>query len=177
MNTLLLYTIGHSNRSIDDFVAILANWQIRTLVDIRSRPASDRFPHFCMEPLRESLTSQGLIYHWAGKQMGGNRKPTKVSRHTAIEDASLRAFADHMDTDAFKISARQLLNLAAKAPLAIMCAEKNPQHCHRMLISDFLVLQGVEIEHLIGMQESFTHELSGAARRESAELIYDRHTD
>ena len=80
-----------------------------------------------------------------------------------------------METELFQESAIQLVNLAARSPTAILCAERSPQRCHRRLIADYLVLRGMEIIHLIGVEDARIHQLSPEARRESAQLIYDRH--
>jgi uncharacterized protein (DUF488 family) len=81
-----------------------------------------------------------------------------------------------MDTDAFQRAAAQLRNLAGKSPTAVMCAERLPERCHRGLLADFLTLQGVRVVHLIDVDEVREHALSPGARRESAQLVYDRNT-
>lgn len=93
--------------------------------------------------------------------------------HLAL-DEGLRGFADHMDTDAFQKGAAQLQHLAARGVCAMLCAERDPTHCHRSLIADYLTLQGLGVVHLIAPGESREHVLSPAARRESAALVYDR---
>lgn len=173
MQTPTLYTIGHGNRSIGELISLLQERNIQALVDIRAQPHSRRFPHFSMDPLRESLDSAGIQYHWAGRHLGGRRTAQTDSSHQALQEG-LRGYADHMLTDTFHKAATQLVNMAAKTNLAILCAERLPQDCHRRLIADYLTLQGVEVIHLIAENESRPHQLSPEARRESAQLIYDR---
>lgn len=174
--SLDLYTLGHSNRSLDDFIALLAVAGIRTLVDVRAQPQSARHPHFGQDSLRDALGGAGIEYHWAGRQLGGHRPARADSPHTALKEDGLRGYADYMDGDAFKKAAVQLIGLARRAPCAILCAERDPLHCHRSLIADYLTLQGVEVRHLIEPGETRAHQLRPEARRESQQLVYDRHT-
>jgi uncharacterized protein (DUF488 family) len=169
-----LYTVGHGNRSMEEFISMLAEKGIRTLVDVRAQPHSSRHPHFSKGMLREATEAIGIVYHLAGRHLGGRRVARADSPHRAL-DEGLRGYADYMDTDYFQNSATQLVNLAAKSPTSILCAESSPQRCHRRLLADYLVLRGVEVIHLIGAGDARVHQLSPEARRESAQLIYDRH--
>lgn len=171
-----LYTLGHSNREAAAFVDLLATAEIRTLVDIRAQPQSERYPHFGEECLREALASAGIQYHWAGRHLGGRRTARKDSPHTALSADGLRGYADHMDGEPFRKAAVQLLVLARRAPTAVLCAERDPLQCHRSLLADYLTLQGVEVLHLIDTGETRLHQLRPEARRESQQLVYDRHT-
>jgi uncharacterized protein (DUF488 family) len=174
MSAVTLYTIGHGNRSMEELASLLTDQSIRTLVDVRAQPYSDRFPHFSEGPLRRAMEELEIVYHWAGRQLGGHRAPRPDSPHRTLEEG-LRGYADYMETDFFQQSAAQLVNLAAKSPTAILCAEISPQRCHRRLIADYLVLRGEEVIHLIAVGDAHVHHLSPEARRESAQLIYDRH--
>lgn len=171
-DTHILYTIGHSNRSIDDFLEMLKVNEIEILVDVRARPASARFPHFNQPQLRASVEKAGITYHWAGRQLGGLRGAQEDSPHTALRNDQLRGFADYMLSRDFERAATQLINLARHATSAVLCAEKDPAFCHRSLIADYLVLQGMTVMHIIGA-EVREHYLRPEARKESAELIYD----
>ncbi len=171
---LTLYTIGHSNRSIEGLLDLLHRADVRQLVDVRANPSSQRFPQFNGDTLREALEEVKVAYHWAGRHLGGHRQGLSQSLHVALGDAALRAYADHMETEVFARSAGQLINLARRGPLAVMCAEKHPQNCHRSLIADYLTLQGHRILHLIDEHSTEEHLLDARARRESGRLIYDR---
>lgn len=173
---LTLYTVGHSNRPIEELLNLLRRANIRQLVDVRAKPSSQRFSQFNGEALREMLEEMEVAYHWAGRHLGGHRQSRSQSPHIALGDTSLRAYADHMETDVFARAAGQLLNLARRGPLAMMCAEKHPQHCHRSLIADYLTLQGHRVLHLIDENATEEHLFDARARRESGRLVYDRLT-
>lgn len=169
-----LYSVGHSNRSAEALLEVLRRAGIRTLVDVRAYPHSQRFPHFDADALRAALEAAAITYHWAGRQLGGRRRPAAVSRHIALPDDGLRGYADYMETDSFARAATQLVNLAGQAPTVIMCAERLPEQCHRSLLADYLTLQGHRVMHLLEPGEVREHRLSAQARRESLQLIYDR---
>ena len=170
---LTLWTIGHSNRPIAELIAMLTQAAIATLVDVRAQPHSARHPQFNEESLRESCGQANIVYHWAGRHLGGKRAMRFDSPHVAL-DEDRRGFADHMGTEIFKKALSQFVGLAARAPTPMLCAERDPEHCHRALIADYLTLQGMRVVHLIAPGESREHLLSPQARRESAALIYDR---
>lgn len=168
-----LYTVGHSQRSLEELIGLLAEAGIRCLVDVRRYPTSKRFPHFASDRLRAACVAAAITYHWAGERLGGYRPTTVDSPHTALADG-LRGYADYMESEPFARNIAQLKKLAESAPTTILCAEKRPQDCHRLLISDFLWSQGVAIEHLIDPGVRETHQLSSCARLTQGKLIYDR---
>lgn len=174
MTPLTLYTLGHGHRTGTELITLLQSAGITCLVDVRAQPQSHRHPQFSEAALRQQLNPHGIVYHWGGRQLGGFRTPRPDSPHTALRAEGLRGFADHMETDEFQIGIRQLLNLAAKSPVAILCAETLPEHCHRSLIADYLTLNGVRVMHLIEPGTSREHQLHPNARTESGRLIYDR---
>lgn len=174
MSDAPLYTVGHSNRALEELLELLRQAGVQTLVDVRARPYSDRYPHFSGDALRKGVEAASLVYHWAGRQIGARRPPRSDSPHAALTNEALRGYADYMDTDEFKRGVAQLRRLAARAPTAILCAERLPEDCHRSLIADYLTLQGARVLHLIGSGETREHQLRPEARRESGQLIYDR---
>lgn len=171
-----VYTIGHSTRSIEQLLNLLHAAGVRLLVDIRSQPASTRYPQFESESLRRELEDAGLQYHWAGRSLGGLRTPRSDSPHIALRNDALRGFADHMSSDSFKKGAAQLINLAGRAATAVLCAERLPENCHRQLLSDYLLLQGLSVVHLLEPGLRREHQLTVQARRDSSRLVYDRLT-
>jgi uncharacterized protein (DUF488 family) len=173
MRNCTLYTVGHSSRAAAELVELLERHGITALVDVRAQPHSSRYPQFAADSLRRTLDLVAIVYHWAGRQMGGRRASQAGSQHFALE-ARLRGYADYMETDSFGRAATQLVNMATRAPTAILCAERLPEHCHRRLIADYLMLQGLRVIHLIDLDEAREHVLSAEARRESAQLVYDR---
>lgn len=175
MQAVTLFTIGHSHRPLDELLAVLKEAGIAILVDVRAEPHSRRYPQFNEDALRAACSPVNIVYHWAGRHLGGMRSLRPGSPHVAL-DAGRRGFADHMDSEIFRKAVVQLATMAARASTAILCAEREPEYCHRALIADYLLLQGARIVHLLAPGERREHLLSPQARRESATLIYDRNT-
>jgi uncharacterized protein (DUF488 family) len=173
MEPLTLYTVGHGNRTLEELLALLREQGIQSLVDVRAQPHSGHNPQFSEAVLRAALAGEDMLYHWAGRQLGGRRPPQPASRHGALAE-DLRGYADYMDSAAFRQAALQLQGMAAQGATAILCAEREPAHCHRRLIADYLTLRGVRVVHLLTAGDCCEHMLSPEVRRESAELIYDR---
>jgi len=167
-----LYTIGHSTRTLDEFLTVLHTHEIRTLVDIRSLPASRRLPHFNREWLEKTLPQAGIAYVWM-KALGGRRKKIRDdSPNVALRNDSFRNYADYMLTPDFERGAAELIKLAEHSRTAHMCAERVYFHCHRMLVSDWLVAHGHEVLHIDGTGSPRRHELMAEARVVDGQLIY-----
>ena len=175
MTELTLFTVGHSNRTLAQLTDLLRGARVKILIDVRAYPVSARLPHFSSDSIRAAMDSIGITYHWAGRALGGMRKPHPESRHLALDVQGLRGYADYMETREFETAVRQLAALAGRGRTALLCAERQPEHCHRSLIADYLVLNGALVVHLIDFAEQRVHRLRPEARRESATLIYDRH--
>jgi uncharacterized protein (DUF488 family) len=142
-----IYTIGHSTRPLDEFMALLAAHGIRQLVDIRSIPRSRRHPHFSSDALSASLRDAAIVYrHSPG--LGGLRKPRPDSRNTAWRVEGFRGYADYMETEAFRAALDELVAAARNLPTAIMCAEAVWWRCHRQLVADALVARGITVRHI-----------------------------
>ena len=168
-----LYTIGHSTRSFDELVEALGAHGIQLLVDIRSIPASRRLPHFNREWLERELPERGIEYLWM-KELGGRRKKLRAdSPHKALRSDSFRNYADHMLTPEFQQAAAELVRRAEEKPLAYMCAERVWFHCHRMMVSDYLVAQGHTVLHIDATGPTRPHQLMQVARWKDGQLIYD----
>jgi uncharacterized protein (DUF488 family) len=167
-----LYTIGHSTRTLDELIAALQAHEIRTLVDIRSIPMSRRLPHFNRESLETALPEAGIRYFWM-KELGGRRKKIRDdSPHIAIRSDSFRNYADYMLTEEFRHGIGQLLELADEGRTAYMCAERVYFHCHRMMVSDWLVAHGHEVLHIDATGPTRPHKLMQEARIIDGELLY-----
>lgn len=168
----ILYTIGHSTRTLDELVSALKAHGIKTLVDIRAFPMSRRLPHFNREALARSLPEQGIRYLWM-KALGGYRKATgKDSPHTALRNANFRNYADYTLTPEFEEAAAELVALANTSPTAYMCAERVYFRCHRMIVSDWLVANGHEVLHIDAEGPTQPHKLFTEARVVDGQLIY-----
>lgn len=170
---LQLYTIGHGNRSIDEFVSLLRAAGIGRLIDVRAHPGSRRHPQFGRGALDAALESAGVEYVWEGIALGGRRRPRRDSQHRALRNDSFRAYADHMQSVEFRDGVDRLLQLARSSPAAIMCAERLPWQCHRYMISDYLAAHGVQVLHVIDGAAPREHALRGEARLTPDGLVYD----
>lgn len=170
---MVMYTVGHGNRSADEFLGLLKSFEIACLVDVRAYAASRRHPQFAREALERSLARAGIRYVWEGEALGGRRRPAKGSPHTALRSPGFRAYADHMMTDEFRRGLERVAAIALARPAAIMCAERLPWKCHRHLISDSFVARGLTVAHIMVAGEIRLHELSKLARLREGELIYD----
>lgn len=167
-----LYTIGHSTRPLEELIEALRAHQIRTVVDIRAFPMSRRLPHFNRDSLAETLPAAGIRYVWL-KALGGYRKKIlEASPNIAMRNDSFRNYADYMLTAEFEGAVDELVRLAEEAPTAYMCAERVYFHCHRMLVSDWLVSHGHEVLHIDGTGPVRPHKLTAEARMIDGRLIY-----
>jgi len=171
-----IYTIGHGDRPIKEFIEILGDAGIECLVDVRAYPASRRHPQFARETMERSLADAAIRYVWEGKALGGRRKLAKDSPHAALKSPAFRAYAEHMGTEEFREGVARLLGLGRSTRSAIMCAERLPWECHRFLISDFLVAGGETVTHLINAGTAQDHRLNPIVRLRDGQLIYDGQT-
>lgn len=171
-----LYTIGHSTRSLDELVAALKAHGVMTLADIRAFPVSRRVPHFNRASLEAALPAAGIAYAWM-KELGGYRK--KLLEHSpnlALRSAGFRNYADYMMTSEFQKAVGELVRMAQRAPTAYMCAERVWFHCHRRLVSDWLVAHGNSVLHIDSEGPARPHPLSDEARLVGGELVYPGNT-
>jgi uncharacterized protein (DUF488 family) len=166
------WTIGHSTRSIDEFISLLKENDIKFLADVRAWPSSKRYPQFNEEALGESLTAHGIRYeHFP--ELGGKRKSKPDSRNTAWRNTSFRGYADYMETEQFQKGIERLLDVAAESgATAIMCAEAVWWRCHRSLIADYLKARGVEVMHIFGANKVELHPYTSAGRIVDGQLNY-----
>ena len=168
----VLFTIGHSTRTLDELIRALKAHRIETLVDIRSFPVSRRLPHFNRESLEKSLPEAGIRYVWM-KELGGRRKKILPdSPNVALRNDSFRNYADYMLTPEFEHAAKELVAIAESSPTAYMCAERVYFRCHRMLVSDWLVAHGNEVLHIDDEKPPRLHKQMAEARIENGKLIY-----
>jgi uncharacterized protein (DUF488 family) len=168
-----IWTIGHSTRTIDEFISSLNENAIQLLADVRAWPGSKRYPQFNKDALAESLTANGIRYeHFP--ELGGKRKSRPDSRNTAWRNASFRGYADYMEAEQFQKGIERLLDIAAETgPTAIMCAEAVWWRCHRSLIADYLKAGGVEVLHVLGANKVERHPYTSAARIVNGKLSYE----
>jgi uncharacterized protein (DUF488 family) len=168
---MIVHTIGHSTRALDEFIALLHAHGVTQLADIRTIPKSRRHPHFAGDALSESLPAAGISYrHFAG--LGGLRKPRPDSRNGGWRNASFRGYADYMQTPAFEAALEDLMAWSSAAPTAVMCAEAVWWQCHRQLVADALVARGVEVRHITSTRPAPVHSFTSFARVDEGRVTY-----
>lgn len=172
MALALVYTVGHSTRTLDEFLALLGEGGVLTLVDVRRFPGSQRHPHFAGPALAEALRRAGMAYLHE-RDLGGRRTPRRDSPNTAWRVQGFRGYADHMASAPFRAALDRLIATAERSATGIMCAEALPWRCHRRLIADALVVRGVRVCHLIAAGRMEEHRLDPAARvLDGGQVIY-----
>ena len=169
--TLKIWTIGHSTRTIEQFLELLFVNDIEAVADVRSYPGSRRYPHFNSKALSESLIEREIDYVLL-KELGGRRRARPDSPNTVWRNEAFRGYADYMETAEFKQGVHTLLRLAGIKRTAVMCAEAVWWRCHRSLIADYLKVSGVTVEHIIDARTNVIHPYSAAARIKSGKLAY-----
>lgn len=165
MTRKTLHTIGHSNRSLRDFLELLEEHEIDLLVDVRRFPASRRNPHFNQDELERATRQIGIGYRHM-KSLGGRRgRPDLDKPNDFWRVDSFRAYADYMGTPEGKDAVEELRKLTATNQAAIMCAEAVPWRCHRRLIADIFVSEGYEVVNITGRTAAHHHKPSEALKQ------------
>ncbi len=172
---VVIYTIGHSTRTLEELVGLLKENEIELLADIRSHPVSKRRPQFNREDLARRLPDYGIEYRWLGQELGGFRdRRDPNSPHTALRNPRFRNYADHTASEEFAQGIEALIALARHKRVALMCAEVLWWRCHRSLVSDYLTAcRGIEVTHILGAGKRTPHRLHRAARQAGGKLVYD----
>jgi uncharacterized protein (DUF488 family) len=168
---LVAFTVGHSTRPIDEFVALLTAHKISRLVDVRTVPRSRTNPQFNKDVLPESLKKSKIKYVHV-PELGGLRKPKKDSPNGAWRNLSFRGYADHMQTEEFARGLEKLFKWMEKDRIAIMCAEAVPWRCHRSLIADALTVRGVDAEEIVSPTKTQTHKITPFAKVKGTTITY-----
>lgn len=167
----LVLTIGHSTRSLAEFIELLKNHEAARVVDVRTVPRSRRNPQFNQETLPQALSVAGMGYiHLPG--LGGLRRPRPDSPNTGWQNDSFRGFADYMLTPEFEQNLVELMCMAQEERCVLMCAEAVPWRCHRSLIADALIVRQVRVEHILGLARRQIHRLTPWAFVQDGRLIY-----
>jgi uncharacterized protein (DUF488 family) len=171
MQKPLLYTIGHSNRPIQEFLELLEAHGIKKVIDIRTIPKSRHNPQFNQSDLRVSLKRAHIRYEHM-KKLGGLRHAHKDSLNGGWINASFRGFADYMQTTDFETGLSRLEKEAQKHTVAIMCAEAVPWRCHRSMIADALTVRGWVVRHIQSRRTARLHKRTGFLRIRNGVLTY-----
>ncbi len=166
-----VWTIGHSTRQIDEFLALLAEQRIEALADVRRFPASRKHPQYNAQALKETLKSAGIEY-LPFTELGGRRPPRPDSHNTAWRNASFKGYADYMETQEFAVAFRRLSESMERQRTAIMCAEAVWWRCHRALLSDALKVRGWTVCHIVQAGGCKEHPYTAAANIVDGRLSY-----
>ena len=168
-----IWTIGHSTRSFDEFVAILHSFNIEQLVDVRRFPGSRKFPHFNKDNLEKSMPENDIQYAHL-EVLGGRRKANPDSKNTVWRNISFMGYADYMETPAFKNGLENLKEIALKNKTAIMCSEAVWWRCHRSMIADALKAETWQVMHILGLDKEQEHPYTQPAKIVKGRLSYEK---
>lgn len=170
-NINTIYTIGHTTRSLEDFVELLRANKIDKLIDIRSFPSSRKYPQFNKESLATSLPQHGIMYEHK-VDLGGRRKVQKDSKNNRWHNKSFRGYADYMETDKFEDAISDLEETASQTRVAIMCSEAVWWRCHRSMVADYLKAKGWDVEHIMTINKTEEHPYTSPAIVVGNKVIY-----
>lgn len=145
-----IWTIGHSNRSLDEFVSLLRGAAIEAIADVRRFPGSRKHPQFGSEALAAGLAAAGIEYRHFPSLGGRRSRSAGPSPNTAWRVEAFNAYADYMQTPEFSEALEDLIRLATRQRTAMMCSEALPWRCHRRLIADALLVRGWEVLDILG---------------------------
>lgn len=169
---MTIFTLGHSTRSIGEFIDLLRAHGVARVIDVRTIPRSRRNPQFDRTAFSRALRARRINYRHM-KDLGGLRRPDKGSTaNAAWRNASFRGYADYMRTERFERALKKLAALAARKPAALVCAEAVPWRCHRSLIADALTARGVAVRHIMSRKTARPHKLSPMARARGGRVTY-----
>jgi uncharacterized protein (DUF488 family) len=171
-----IWTIGHSTRPLEEFVAMLHSFNIELIADIRSYPGSRKFPQFNKEALEVSLLQNNIQYVHV-KELGGRRKADPDSKNTAWRHVAFRSYADYMETPPFKDGIKTLEQIALEQRTAYMCSEAVWWRCHRSMVSDYLKLRGWNVMHIMAIEKATEHPYTAPAGIVNGELNYEKESD
>ena len=164
-------TIGHSTRSLDDFIDLLKTHRVEKIIDVRTVPWSRHNPQFNFGILPETLKSARIGYkHMPG--LGGLRHPLRDSPNMRWRNSSFRGFADYMLTEEFEKNLEELIGFMPRKRICLMCAEAVPWRCHRSLIADALQVRSIPVGHIMSKSQPQPHRLTPFARVDGIRITY-----
>jgi uncharacterized protein (DUF488 family) len=171
-----IFTIGHSTRTLEALVALLAAAAIDCVADVRRFPRSRRHPQFNIEALAQALPEAGIAYrHFEalGGRRSGGAAAAAASPNTLWREAPFRNYADYAETAEFRASLDSLRELARDHRVAVMCAEAVWWRCHRRIIADYLIAGGAAVVHILDKGKLEPARLTeGAVARADGTLLY-----
>jgi uncharacterized protein (DUF488 family) len=168
---LVVFTIGHSTRAIEDFIRLLKAHRVQRVIDVRRIPRSRHNPQFDRHQLSPALHRARIHYrHMPG--LGGLRHARRDSTNTGWRNASFRGYADYMQTSTFRESLDRCIELANRERVVLMCAEAVPWRCHRSLIADALLVRGIQAREITSGVRTRPHSLTSWARVDGTHVTY-----
>jgi len=171
----VVLTIGHSTRTLDEFIGLLQAHVVTRVVDVRTVPRSRHNPQFNQDSLPDSLKKAGLGYVHLPR-LGGLRHAKRDSINVGWRNASFRGYADYMQTPEFERGLEELIKFAKQEQIAIMCAEAVPWRCHRSLIADALLVRGIRTEDIMSLTHRSVHTLTPFAKVRGTTVTYPAET-
>ena len=172
--TFRIFSIGHSNRSIESFLSLLFRSSIRVVADIRSNPSSSRYPHFERHFLSSRLSEFNISYRWFRSLGGRVEKNISSLRHDALPEF-LRPYAERMRENDFVRVVDELIGLASSVTTVLLCSEKEVIRCHRWLLSDLLLFKGASVIHIIDEEKTVEHSLHPDFEMDKDGVYYPSH--
>lgn len=166
-----IFTIGHSTRTIEEFLDLLFSFDIKILADIRRLPGSRKYPQFDQDALKKSLEENGIEYVYI-EDLGGRRKVSPDSKNTAWRNKSFQGYADYMETESFENGIKVLEKLALEKNTAMMCSEAVWWRCHRSMVSDYLKAKGWEVLHIMALGKATEHPYTSPASVLGDQVFY-----
>jgi uncharacterized protein (DUF488 family) len=171
MKPLVVFTIGHSTRTIEDFIRLLKAHGVQRVLDVRTIPRSRHNPQFDRGRLSPALHRARIHYrHVPG--LGGLRRPRRDSTNAGWRNASFRGYADYMQTARFRENLTRCIEFARRERVVLMCAEAVPWRCHRSLIADALLVRGIEVSEITSRVRARLHSLTAWARVTGTQVTY-----
>jgi uncharacterized protein (DUF488 family) len=169
----VVYTVGHSTRTEEEFFELLRAHGVVRIFDVRSVPVSTHNPHFEGRHLQRFLEGRGIGYEHFPR-LGGLRAARKDSSNTGWKNRSFRGYADHMGTEEFQAGLDEAITIAQGEPCALMCAEAVPWRCHRFLLSDAFVANNWEVRHIMTPKKWEPHRLTPFLRIKDGQILYPK---
>jgi uncharacterized protein (DUF488 family) len=166
-----IFTIGHSTRTLPEFIELLRSNGVQRVIDIRTIPRSRHNPQFCREALAPALRRAKIGYVYL-KKLGGLRRAKPDSVNAGWHNASFRGYADYMQTAEFEAGLLRAMQLAKSKTSALMCAEAVPWRCHRSLVADALAIREVPVREIISRTSVRPHKLTPFARVRGTTITY-----
>ena len=167
----MIFTIGHSTRTFNQFLELLLAHGVERVIDIRTIPRSRRNPQYSLDTLGPALEADGIKYVHL-KELGGLRRPKPDSKNVGWRNASFRGYADYMATPEFEMALSRAIKLSQNKPSAMMCAEAVPWRCHRSLVADALTARKFAVKHIMSANIANEHELTPFAQVRGEQVTY-----